>query len=505
MRASALLLSLLFAGPALAQGLGQPPAPAGGFQSAPIVEPPVQPKPEAAVPAPDAAPPQPVVQPKSAAKPKPKKKKPAAPVNHDGVVARNDPMPSLYPGALAAIEAAAERYRAIAAAGGWPILPKGAALRQGSSGALVVTLRQRLAAEGDTAEAGENEVFDVDLARAVKRFQARHGQSQTGIVDGATLAALRVPAETRAHRLGESARRLAQKDFAFGRRYVVVNIPSASVEAVENERVERRHIAVVGKQDRASPEVETRITNINFNPTWTVPVSIIRKDIIPKMRADPSYLAKAKIRIFGASGAEIDPTLIDWKSERATAFTLRQDAGSSNALGEIRIDMPNRQAVYMHDTPSKRLFARDDRFHSSGCVRVHDVRGLVGWLLDETPGPGGKWDSEAIAGAIEAGKRKDIRLKEPVPVIWTYLTGYVTPDGLVHFRNDVYGLDELAILAASSAEQPADAKPAQLAAPSALGKQAAPQPRAAGAPGLAAPASRPASAPRAMLQRIDPN
>jgi murein L,D-transpeptidase YcbB/YkuD len=205
---------------------------------------------------------------------------------------------------------------------------------------------------------------------------------------------------------------------------------------------------------------------VNFNPTWTVPVSIIRKDIIPKMRDDPSYLAKSKIRIFGASGAEIEPTRIDWTTERAAAFTLRQEPGSGNSLGQIRIDMPNSEAVYMHDTPSKRLFARDDRFHSSGCVRVEGVRDFVTWLLAPMSGPGGgPWDRKDIDDVLTTDARKDIRLKEPVPVIWTYLTGYVTPDGVTHFRDDVYGLDQLAVLATMPDDAPTGSVPTGSAPP----------------------------------------
>jgi murein L,D-transpeptidase YcbB/YkuD len=309
-------------------------------------------------------------------------------------------------------------------------------------------------------------------------------------VSGPTLSALRVPAADRLRALEESAKRLALRSFAFGERYVVVNIPSASVEAVEKGIVERRFLAVVGKTDRASPEVETRITNVNLNPNWTVPASIIRKDIIPKMQKDPGYLAKARIRIFGASGNEVDPKLIDWKSDRATAFTLRQEAGTGNALGQVRIDMPNREAVYMHDTPSKRLFARDDRFHSSGCVRVENVRDLAAWVLEGAPG----WDRAALDAAIATGARKDIRPAAPVPVIWTYLTGYVTPDGQVHFRPDIYRRDAGEVLTAKAE------RPVQKA-------KAAPMPLTLDTDALDAMVSgsagpyRAASAP---VQRIDP-
>ena len=472
-----LLAGLLVAGlagarPGHAQVLGPAPLSTGGFSATPTPAP---------TPAPDAALATPGVIPKA----KPKPKVVAPPTVHERVVARNDKRPSFHPDSLASINEAAQKYLAIANAGGWPILPAGLALKPGSEGEHVVTLRQRLAAEGDLA-AGDttNPVFDAPLAVAVKRFQARHGQSQNALVQGVTLASLRVPARDRFTQLNESARRLAIRNFAFGHRYVVVNIPSASVEAIENGIVEKRFIAVVGKKDRASPEVETRITNVNLNPTWTVPVSIIKKDIIPKMQKDPSYLTKAKIRIFGSGGNEVAPTAIDWRTERAVAFTLRQDSGTANALGQIRIDMPNRESVYMHDTPSKRLFLSDDRFNSSGCVRVENVRDFALWILEGTKG----WDRPAIDAAIATTQRKDIRPKEPIPVIWTYLTGYVTPDGVVHFRQDIYGLDSGAVLTASG--EPAPQRKAK-AAPLLLD--------AAGLDGLAA-----AAGGTVPVQRIDP-
>jgi len=436
--AAALIASTIIGeAPVAAQGFGVTPAPAAGFSRSGVryqippastsftTLPPVE-----AAPAPQ----------------KPKAGAPATSAMHERVVAKNDPRPSVHPASVEMIRAAASRYAAIADAGDWPMMPEGITLRSGASGPDILTLRQRLIMEGDLPrEAADHTGFDATLARALKHFQARHGLSETGQVAGATLKALRVSARVRAQQLSASAERLAAQDFAFGGRYVAVNIPSAAVEAVQEGAVARRHVAVVGKPERPSPQVETRILSINLNPTWTVPVSIIKKDIIPKMQKDPRYLAKAKIHIFGASGAEIDPAAFDWKTERATAYTLRQDAGAGNSLGQLRIDMPNREAVYMHDTPSKKLFAQDDRFHSSGCVRVEGVRALALWLLEATPGA---WDQTAIDAAIGQEKRKDIRLKEPVPVIWSYLTGYVTPDGVVQFREDVYGLDDKPTLSA---------------------------------------------------------
>ena len=142
-------------------------------------------------------------------------------------------------------------------------------------------------------------------------------------------------------------------------------------------------------------------------------------------------------------GSELDPATIDWATEKAADYTLRQDSGAGNSLGEIRIDMPNRHAVYMHDTPSKKLFARDDRFHSSGCVRVGNVKELAAWLLEGTPGPGAAagWSPPEIEAAIAGAKRQDVALRKARAGRLRLHDRLCDPDGTVHFRDDVYGLD----------------------------------------------------------------
>jgi L,D-transpeptidase YcbB len=353
-----------------------------------------------------------------------------------------DPRPTLDASTFINTMRAAWTYKRIAETGGWPSLPAGTVLKTGDKGPLVETLRQRLASEGDlSADLGTGTSFDAELANAVRRFQARHGLPESGAVRARTLEALNVPALTRHRQLTASAQRLAGSTFSFGERYVVVNIPSTAVEAVERGQVARRFVAIAGKVDRPSPVVETRVTAVNLNPTWTVPVSLIKKDIIPHVRKDPGYLEKMKIRILDAKGQEVDPKTLDWSTQNAVNYTLRQDPGAINSLGQIRIDMPNKHAVYMHDTPKKQLFAQDARFHSSGCVRVADVADFAEWLLRGTNGQGGPWTREGIDTAIASATRQDIRLDKPLPVAWVYLTGYATADGAVHFRDDVYGLD----------------------------------------------------------------
>jgi peptidoglycan hydrolase-like protein with peptidoglycan-binding domain len=230
---------------------------------------------------------------------KPVEKAAPAPV----VSISQDPRPTLDASTFINTMRAAWTYKRIAETGGWPSLPAGTVLKTGDKGPLVEILRQRLASEGDlSADLGTGTSFDAELANAVRRFQARHGLPESGAVRARTLEALNVQALTRHRQLTASAQRLAGSTFSFGERYVVVNIPSTAVEAVERGQVARRFVAIAGKVDRPSPAVETRVTAVNLNPTWTVPVSLIKKDIIPHVQKDPSYLEKMKIRILDAKG-----------------------------------------------------------------------------------------------------------------------------------------------------------------------------------------------------------
>jgi murein L,D-transpeptidase YcbB/YkuD len=357
----------------------------------------------------------------------------------------NDPTPTLTPETAAATAKAAERYAGIAAAGGWPTDIAPLPLR--AKGPEVAKLRRRLAIEGDldraAAEGPSAEVWDGELTQAVKRFQSRLGLRPSGYVSVATAKALDTPASVRANQLAASARRLADLSFTFGERYVVVNLPATAVEAVENGEVVHRYAAIVGDVDHPSPEIAAHVAAIDLNPTWTVPVSIIKKEIIPRMQRDPGYLTREKIRILDGHGDEVDPRSINWTSERAANYTLRQDSGAGNSLGSIRIDMPNTQAVYMHDTPSKHLFGADYRFLSHGCVRVQGVYDLAAWLLDGTGGApaGGAWDKDALLEEIKTGASEALRVTKPTPVIWLYLTGWANGEAAANFRDDVYGLD----------------------------------------------------------------
>ncbi len=366
--------------------------------------------------------------------------------------------PMYGPQTLEHTRAALAFYEELSASGGWAMLPTQiAGLKAGSRGGLVEQLKIRLILTGDLdPDAAHGDSFNKAAEDALKRFQVRHGLSQTGSVGRLTMRALNVPVDVRLNQLRASIHRLEGNAFAFSNRYVVVNIPGAQVEAIDNGVVERRHVAIVGRPDRPSPVLATRITAVNLNPNWTVPTSIVKADIIPHMRKDPGFLAKHHMRVIGAGNQEIDPATIKWATLQNPNFFVRQDPGPLNSLGQLRIDMPNRDAVFMHDTPKKELFRNDVRFNSSGCARIDGVRDLASWLLKGT-----EWeDRSRIDAAIASNERKDIKLTKPVPVAWVYLTGWAAGDGLIHFRDDIYGLDtpEGLVTSTISPRKPAPAR-----------------------------------------------
>jgi len=331
-------------------------------------------------------------------------------------------------------------YSDIQVRGGWPTLPADAKFAPGASGPDVALLRRRLVISDDLpADKEAGDAYDAALVEGVKRFQLRHGLDATGSVNAATLKQLNVPVGQRIKQLEASIQRLLGMDFIFAERYVVVNIPAAFVEAVANGKVERRYRVIVGKIDKPSPTLTTNITAIDLNPTWTVPLSITKNEIVSHMRRDPSYLGRMHMRILGGHDEEIAPGAIDWASDRSPNFVIRQDAGNWNALGNLKIDMPNPYSVYMHDTDTRRLFTDDYRFDSHGCTRVDNVRDLATWILQDGPP---NWDRAAIDAGIAAGQTRIINLPHKIPVAWVYMTGWVTRDGTVQFRDDVYKHDE---------------------------------------------------------------
>jgi murein L,D-transpeptidase YcbB/YkuD len=354
-------------------------------------------------------------------------------------------LPTLSARTIQATERAIPEYEGIVARGGWPFVPAGQRLRLGMRHGAVIALRRRLAAGGDLdPRAGTADTFDSYVEAAVRRFQTRHGLTPDGVVSGATFGALNVAAAMRLSQLRTNLVRLRIFSGNLGDRYILCNIPGTQIEAIDNGIVVSRHSAVVGKPDRASPDIQSKVVEVNFNPYWTVPASIVRKDLIPKMQAQPDYLTQNRIRIIDPRGFELQPSQINWYSNDATRYMFKQDPGDFNSLGTIRINFPSAHGVYMHDTPLKNLFGEDLRFHSSGCVRVQNVRELVTWLLDGTPG----WSRAEIDRVIRSGERRNARPAHYVGVYWVYVTAWASADGTVQFRDDIYARDGIGSMAA---------------------------------------------------------
>jgi L,D-transpeptidase YcbB len=339
-----------------------------------------------------------------------------------------------------AVGLAIAQYSDIVARGGWPVVPSDKKLKLGARDPSVAILRQRLAVSGDMAPStGMSEAFDTYVDQGVRRFQKRHGILADGVVGGSTLAALNIPAVVRLNQLSNNLSRLKGLTAKLPDRFVMVNIPAAQVEAVEMGGVVSRHTAVVGKVDRPSPTVTSKITEVNFNPFWTVPASIIKKDLIPLMQKNPNYLTEYKIRIYDPKGNELQPQQVNWATDEATKYMFRQDPGDENSMGTVKINFPSPDGVYMHDTPHKGLFNTEFRFDSSGCVRIQNIRELINWILRDTPG----WSREQIDAEFRSGQRIDAKVATPIPLFWIYVTAWATEEGVVHFRNDIYGYDGL--------------------------------------------------------------
>ena len=358
----------------------------------------------------------------------------------------NTSTPILSPQTIPAMEQAIYAYQDLVARGGWNSVPA-VEMRMGMRDPSVVELRRRLITSGDLRQtSGDPAAFDSYVQAAVRRFQERHGIPADGIVGAGTLKALNVPAHVRLAQLQANIERIRTMGIPT-ERYILVNVPGAQIEAVESGTVVSRHTAVVGKVDRQTPLLSSRITEINFNPYWTVPASIIRKDLIPKMQKEPNYLTEKKIRIFTQQGQEIQPSQVNWYSDEATRYMFKQDPGDQNSLGYMKLNFSNPHQVYLHDTPTKNLFDSDYRFESSGCVRVQNVRELVSWVLRDTG-----YNRARVDQVVRSGERLDVQAVNPPALFTVYFTAWTTGDGLVHFRDDIYNYDSQGMVALNQDE-----------------------------------------------------
>lgn len=338
------------------------------------------------------------------------------------------------------LAAIADRYRNVIANGGFPKIP-GGSLKKGSKGKAVVALNRRLFLDGylrREATQGEfAEIFTSATEDALKRFQVNMGYVPTGKIDGPTLQSLNKPAENRLRTIEANIERLRVYGQELGDRYLIVNVPSQQIETVSNGKVYSRHNAIVGRPDRPTPVVATALADINFNPYWNAPISIVERDILPKLRSSNSVFTEMNMKVFqGFGGPEVDPDTVDWQNANLEDYHFRQEPGESSAMATGKINFPSPFGIYLHDTPERHLFKTGQRFYSSGCVRVEKVDVLMEWILNGQDGI----DRSQILALAETLERRDVKLTTPPQLRVTYLTAWPVGE-TVAFHQDIYELD----------------------------------------------------------------
>jgi len=341
----------------------------------------------------------------------------------------------------AALKKVLARYREVAAQGGWGTLPASLRLRPGQSDPQVSELRAHLVATGDLdgAVAAPGTVsappaFDAAAQDALKRFERRHGLPADGRLDREVLQALNVPVEERIRQIELNLERWRWLPETLGERYVLVNIPTYHLTAVDNGRVALQMRVVTGKEDSPTPIFSDEMTTVVFSPYWNVPPDIARNETMPAVMRDPGYVSRNNLEVVRA-GRVLDPWSVDWSRPGHVQF--RQRPGAHNALGGVKFMFPNQFDVYLHDTPADALFARVERDYSHGCVRLEKPVEMAEWVLQDRP----EWTPEKIQAAMSSGREQHVALKHHIPVYIVYETVWVDDDGAVEFREDVYGHD----------------------------------------------------------------
>jgi murein L,D-transpeptidase YcbB/YkuD len=342
------------------------------------------------------------------------------------------------------LKRALAHYRELLSKGEWPLVSIGPPLKKDSRSARVVELRKRLAASGDLepAEAG-GDLFDEKLKQSLISFQKRHGLKADGVVGSATLNVLNVPLRERVRQMELNMERLRWILGNREQRAIAVNIANFQLNVIENGKSIISMKVVVGKPFWDTPVFTARMTHVIINPSWNVPESIARKELLKKIKNNPQYLTEQNIKVlrgWGSREEEIDPETIDWSkvTVRTLLYRFRQEPGPLNPLGRLKFMLPNKFDVYLHDTSAKHLFSENVRAFSHGCTRIEKPIELAEYLLRDDP----LWTREKLLAAIERGTEQTVLIPHPVDVDFLYLTAWVDEEGTVQFRNDIYGRDQ---------------------------------------------------------------
>ncbi len=333
-----------------------------------------------------------------------------------------------------------KKYRAIARNGGWTKIEKGQILRPGISHEHIVQIRNRLTITGDyNGENLNSEYYDDTLKLAVINFQKRHGLEAMGTIGNETVDALSVPVDDRIKSIEVNLERLRWLPQEVPNYYIMVNIVNFELDVIRDNNIVKNHKVIVGKPFRKTPVFSSTMQYLVFNPTWTVPPTILKNDLIPEVRKNKGYLMQKNIFVYDASGSRLNPDSIDWKSNKVFSYTYRQEPGKQNALGVVKFMFPNSFNVYLHDTPSKELFEKTERAFSSGCIRVQKPLELAEYLLQDQP----RWNKKAVQTVVESSVTQTVMLNSKPEVYLLYLTSWVDKAGQLNFRKDIYERDDI--------------------------------------------------------------
>ena len=339
------------------------------------------------------------------------------------------------------LQAALERYRALAAEGGWPEVPDGPTIEPASDDPRLATLARRLRISGDLTDDqawAESAGYDTVLQTAVRRFQARHGLEVDGLVGRATLRALNVPIEQRINQIRVNLERARRRFHAAAENFILVNVAGFKAYVVRDGKIVWTTRVIVGDTENRTPEFSAELKYVVVNPAWTVPYKIASEELLLDIKRDRRFFARGNYQLFDANGDMVDPASVDWRSIRVGnfPFTLVQQPCAANQLGRIKFIFPNKYSVYMHDTPGDILFTKASRAFSHGCIRVDAPLGLAEFVLD-----GEGWSREQLEAEIGSGETKTINLSKPLLVVISYWTAEVDEQGLLNFYDDIYERD----------------------------------------------------------------
>jgi murein L,D-transpeptidase YcbB/YkuD len=332
-----------------------------------------------------------------------------------------------------------KKYQKIHESGGWPSVPEGPVLKPGMTDKRIAKLRRRLAVTGEfIGAAADADHFDEDLKAAVIRFQYKHRLAADGVVGQNTYTALNIPVRKKIDQIRVNLERARWIFHKLPSDYVAVDIAGFEAYHFDGDTTNWFSKVQVGKPFRKTPVFKSKIKYIVFNPTWTIPPTILQKDILPKIKKNPGYLSKMKISVIDKKGRTIDPNSVNWANySKSVPYTLRQEPGPNNALGRMKFIFPNKHFIYLHDTPSRALFERNDRAFSSGCIRVDKDIELAELLLDNPA----KWNRESIQTLLDTNQTRRVNLPNPKPVMLLYLTIWFDENDDFIFIKDVYQRD----------------------------------------------------------------